>query len=182
MAVNGVEIAVGQVWALRNGDRAEIISRDLTDDVYPWETNDDWVTDLGQHDSHRAGGLDLLHLVQPSLDAPATPVARALFDAKPIDMSAPGYESLANVLQMAYNQAAVGKGVERHAAVGEPFDRQVMQIGAAKFGAGALLFQAFKKSEESQRLPHDRAVNELLGAIVYLAGAVIALEKVKVAS
>jgi hypothetical protein len=92
------------------------------------------------------------------------------------DMNIDGYESLANVLQRAYNQASVGKGVERHSADGEPFHEQVMQIGAAKFGHGALLFQAFKKSEESQRLPHDRAINELLGAINYLAGAVIALE------
>lgn len=92
------------------------------------------------------------------------------------DMHITGYETLADVLQRAYNQAAVGKGVERHSADGEPFHEQVMQIGAAKFGVGSLLFQAFKKSEESQRLPHDRAINELLGAINYLAGAVIALE------
>lgn len=92
-----------------------------------------------------------------------------------VDMSVSGYEKLADVLQRAYNQAAVGKGKERH-AVGEPFHEQVMQLGARKFGTGALLFQAFKKSEESQRLPKDRAVAELLGSINYLAGAVIALE------
>lgn len=86
-----------------------------------------------------------------------------------------GYEVLANVLERAYSQAAKGKGAERHAQ-GEPFQNQVMQDGARRFGIGSLLFQAFKKSEESQRLPTDRAVNELLGAIVYLAGAVIARE------
>lgn len=91
-------------------------------------------------------------------------------------MNVPGYESLARVLEMAYNQAAIGKGVERHAK-GQSFDRQVMQTGADQFGVGALLFQAFKKSEESQRLDHDRAINELLGAICYLAGAVIAMER-----
>jgi hypothetical protein len=91
-------------------------------------------------------------------------------------MNQPGYEKLADVLERAYNQAASGKGKERHAS-GEPFHEQVMQIGARKFGTGALLFQAFKKSEESQRLPRDRAVAELLGAINYLAGAVIALEQ-----
>lgn len=95
-----------------------------------------------------------------------------------IDMTEPGYETLADVLQRAYDQAAKGKGKERHAR-GEPFDEQVMQQGAQRFGVGSLLFQAFKKSEESQRLQHDRAINELLGAIVYLAGAVIALEKGK---
>lgn len=93
-----------------------------------------------------------------------------------IYLQAEGYEALALVLQRAFIQAAHGKGKERHAQ-GEPFTRQVMQDGARRFGVGSLLFQAFKKSEESQRLPHDKAVAELLGAIVYLAGAVIAMEQ-----
>jgi hypothetical protein len=97
--------------------------------------------------------------------------------ARPAPMSAPGYEKLAEVLERAYEQAARGKGRERHAGPGEPFHEQVMLEGARRFGVGALLFQAFKKSEESQRLPHDAAVKELLGGIVYLAGAVIALEQ-----
>lgn len=97
------------------------------------------------------------------------------------EMNAPGYEPLAKVLHQAYSQAAFGKGKERHAC-GEPFTGQVMLEGANRFGVGALLFQAFKKSEESQRLPHDRAVAELLGAIVYLAGAVVALERKQSAS
>ena len=50
-------------------------------------------------------------------------------------------------------------------------------LGARKFGTGSLLFQAFKKSEESQRLPTERAVAELLGAIVYLSAALIDLER-----
>lgn len=91
-------------------------------------------------------------------------------------LDAPGYEKLAGVLGRAFHQAAHGKGRERHANH-QPFHEQVMQTGAQRFGHGALLFQAFKKSEESQRLPHDRAVAELLGAINYLAGAVIALER-----
>ena len=91
-------------------------------------------------------------------------------------MNADGYESLANVLARAYQQAAHGKGRVRHAS-GEPFHEQVMMVGASAFGVGGLLFQAFKKSEESQRLPRAQAVHELLGAINYLAGAVIALEK-----
>lgn len=89
-------------------------------------------------------------------------------------LNTPGYEALALVLGEAYDQAAHGKGKERHAKGSEPFDRQVMQEGANRFGVGALLFQAYKKSEESQRLPLDAGVRELLGAIVYLAGAVVA--------
>lgn len=89
-------------------------------------------------------------------------------------LQAEGYESLALVMQQAFIQAAHGKGKERHAKPGEPFDQQMMQDMAKRFGVGALLSQAFKKSEESQRLPLERGVNELLGAMVYLAGAVIA--------
>jgi hypothetical protein len=92
-------------------------------------------------------------------------------------MTEDGYEKLADVLLRAYHQAARGKGKDRHAYENEPFDQQMMQDMAKRFGTGALLAQAFKKSEESQRLPVERGVNELLGAIVYLAGAVIAREK-----
>lgn len=92
-------------------------------------------------------------------------------------LDAPGYESLARVLARAFAQAAIGKGAERHAQAGEPFDMQVMQDMARRFGVGSLLGQAFKKSEESQRLGHAAAVRELLGAINYLAGAVIAMER-----
>jgi hypothetical protein len=92
-----------------------------------------------------------------------------------IELYSPGYHSLAKVLGRAFDQAAIGKGKLRHAG-DMPFDKQVMQVGAAQFGVGALLFQAFKKAEESQRLDTDAAVNELLGAINYLAGAVIAIE------
>lgn len=183
MAVNGVEIKVGQVWKTRGGYTSEIIGHDATATLYPWETDLNWLTSEGCDSLSTRNDLDLVALLHdvplPPLDSPSAslPDATSLFDTKPIDMTAVGYASLANVLQMAYNQAAVGKGVERHAVVGEPFHEQVMQIGAAKFGVGSLIFQAFKKSEESQRLEHGRAVNELLGAIVYLAGAVIALEK-----
>lgn len=90
-------------------------------------------------------------------------------------VAVPGYERLADVLRRAYDQASRGKGAERHSR-GEPFHNQVIIEGARRFGTGALLFQAFKKSEESQRLPKDRAVAELLGAINYLAAAVITLE------
>ena len=92
-------------------------------------------------------------------------------------MNALGYEDLAAVLQRAYAQAANGKGKERHARHNEPFCAQVMLEGARRFGTGALLYQAYKKAEESQRLPTDRAVAELLGSIVYLAGAVIVIEE-----
>jgi hypothetical protein len=87
-----------------------------------------------------------------------------------------GYEKLDDVLARAYRQASEGKGVERHAD-GEPFHEQPMQIISDLVGVGFCIGQAIKKAHESQRLPHDRAVAELLGSINYLAGAVIAMER-----
>lgn len=87
-----------------------------------------------------------------------------------------GYESLRDVLDRAFAQAASGKGHERH-AVDKPFDQQPMQELISLYGVGFALGQAAKKAQESQRLPAGRDVAELLGAINYLAGAVIALER-----
>ncbi len=90
-------------------------------------------------------------------------------------LSAPGYEALADVLERAYKQASEGKGKERHAN-DLPFDKQPMQTIAGHHGVGFLLGQAEKKTGESYVLPHDRAIAELLGAINYIAGAVVFLE------
>lgn len=87
-----------------------------------------------------------------------------------------GYESLAGVLQRALDQAQNGKGAERHANE-LPFDRQPMQTIAGQVGVGFLIGQAIKKAQESQCLPAGRDVAELLGAINYLAGAVMFLER-----
>jgi len=91
-------------------------------------------------------------------------------------MNTPGYESLANILQRAYDQAAQGKGAERHAN-SLPFDKQPMQsISTLLNDHTGLLYQAMKKIQESTRMDKDAAVRELLGAINYCAGAVIFLE------
>lgn len=87
-----------------------------------------------------------------------------------------GYETLADVLQRAMDQAQNGKGAERHAN-SLPFDKQPMQTVAGQVGVGFLLGQAIKKTQESQALPEGRDVAELLGAINYLAGAVLFLER-----
>lgn len=87
----------------------------------------------------------------------------------------PGYETLANVLQRALDQAQAGKGAERHAD-SQPFHKQPMQTIAGQVGPGFLSGQAIKKIQESQTLPPGRDVAELYGAINYLAGLVIFLE------
>lgn len=90
----------------------------------------------------------------------------------------PGYESLANVLVEALDQAQGGKGKERHANEGEQFhDQIIVQLGEWMDTGGFTIGQACKKALESTRLPHDAARRELLGSIVYLAAEVIRLDR-----
>lgn len=94
-------------------------------------------------------------------------------------MNTPGYERLAAVLRAAYDQAAQGKGKERHAN-DLPFHEQPMQQIARRRGLGFILGQADKKSEEAQGLlergDFEAFRREILGAINYLAGAIIFAE------
>ncbi len=92
------------------------------------------------------------------------------------EMNVAGYEKLADVLQRAYDQASAGKGKERHAG-DLPFHEQPMQQIGDLVGEGFMLGQAIKKLQESQRLPAGRAIAERLGAINYIAGSIIFLEK-----
>lgn len=91
-----------------------------------------------------------------------------------------GYEDLAAVLDAALRQAAEGKGAERHGG-GRAFAAQPMLLIAAMVGPGFPLGQAMKKCQEAQRFVEcgeaGRAEAELLGAINYLAGAVIAIRR-----
>lgn len=90
----------------------------------------------------------------------------------------PEYNSLRAVLDSAFEQAAHGKGRERHAN-DKPFDEQPILVIARLLDghpAASLLFQAIKKIVESSRLG-DRATHELQGAIVYIAAAIILMEE-----
>lgn len=88
-----------------------------------------------------------------------------------------GYEKLADVLNRALLQASQGKGKERHASGDMPFEEQPMATINRQLGSvHGFIFQSHKKSLEAMRLPAGRDVAELLGAVNYLCGAVIALE------
>lgn len=92
-----------------------------------------------------------------------------------------GYDSLRAVLARAVEQAAGGKGAERHAN-GQPFDRQPICEGGRRFGPTCLVYQAWKKAHEVPALlkmdnPKERAVRELLGMINYAAAAIIVIEE-----
>lgn len=86
------------------------------------------------------------------------------------------YQILLEVLINAFNQAAYGKGKERHAS-NDPYDKQPCCSIARKVGIGFPLGQALKKIEESMRLDKERAINELLGAINYIAAGIIILRE-----
>lgn len=89
------------------------------------------------------------------------------------------YSKLKEVLNRAFNRAAFGKGKERHSS-GETFDRQPIILLNKMLGTNhGALFQALKKILESGRLPQDRAVNELLDVIVYVAASIIITETAK---
>lgn len=97
-------------------------------------------------------------------------------EPEPQDFQAPGYEKLRDVLLRAFNDAARGKGEVRHADEGVAFEEQNMQQLIKLYGLGFATGQAAKKSREALRLSNDAAVRELLGAINYLAGAIIHIE------
>lgn len=82
-----------------------------------------------------------------------------------------GYESLAEVLDRALEQAQSGKGKERHAN-GKPFDQQPIRTIGDDY-PGFLLGQATKKTLESRAMTPDRAERELLGAIVFTAAEIM---------
>lgn len=94
----------------------------------------------------------------------------------PAPPNVPGYEALRDVLNRAYMQAAAGKGNERH-STGQPFHEQPICDISRMVGTGFATGQAIKKIEEAQRMEPEAAVRELLGAINYLAAAVIVTEE-----
>lgn len=88
----------------------------------------------------------------------------------------PNYDALMSVLMDAFSQATEGKGAERHAA-GMNFEDQDMMKIMNEYGPDFAFGQALKKIREGRRLGTKRLRHELIGAIVYLAGAVVWIDK-----
>lgn len=103
---------------------------------------------------------------------------------EPLGMTVPGYESLAAVFGAAYDQAARGKGKERHAN-GLPFTQQKILNLTRMSGIDAPVYQVSKKALEASGMAKrgelDAAMKELLGAINYAAAAVIYLGELRAA-
>lgn len=99
---------------------------------------------------------------------------RELINRSPMPTN-PAYDSLEVVLKAAYNQAASGKGKERHAGNGLSFTDQPMQtISKLLNTSDGLAFQAIKKVTEAKGMQtFEQKERELLGAINYIAGIII---------
>lgn len=93
---------------------------------------------------------------------------------------AKGYEDLTRILDEALQQATSGKGKERHAG-NKPFDKQPIMEIARMTGLAYQTGQAMKKIQESHTLLEikgkEAAINELRGAIIYLAAAIKTIEE-----
>lgn len=92
----------------------------------------------------------------------------------PITLSAEGYDELAIILRDAFLQASEGKGAERHAN-SKPFHEQPMQTVSDLFDSDkGMAFQIVKKLREGLDMSeYERLERELLGVIVYTAGAIL---------
>jgi len=94
---------------------------------------------------------------------------------------AEGYDNLFTILCKALHQAQAGKGKERHAQPDTPFDQQPIMAIAALTDMGFQTGQAIKKTVEAHGMVNrgqlDAAERELLGAINYLAAAVLRITK-----
>lgn len=91
-----------------------------------------------------------------------------------------GYEPLQDALKGCYEQAATGKGRERHAN-DKPFLEQPIFWIEREFPSFQL-GQAVKKIHESQRLDPAAAIEELKGAVIFLSAKIITLKEQSVPS
>lgn len=91
------------------------------------------------------------------------------------------YAVLKAALDAAYDQAATGKGAERHAN-GKPWTEQPIFTISEAVGPGFCHGQAIKKLTEAasmmKRGGHAAARHEVLGAIVYAAALVRMLDEI----
>ena len=92
------------------------------------------------------------------------------------DDTDPNYDSLKKVLDEAFEQASEGKGHNRHNPDCIPFTEQDGCTINKRF-PGFAKGQATKKIFESEILPPVKAIEELKGAIVYLAMEIIRLQE-----
>lgn len=91
-----------------------------------------------------------------------------------------GYLRLNNIFRQAFEQACYGKGKERHANDRPFVEQSICQI-TRDLGTAFPKGQAVKKILESKKLRTlrgvDAEIQELRGAMVYLAAAILVIEE-----
>lgn len=205
-----MQIEAGKYYRNRTGNKIGPMSK-REHAAYPWIGNDRYGDGASFTNSGRYNTSVAEHnfdLVAEWQDEPAAalsnPViarnsersmrdfneARRLADNPPagtilLDWSATAsaeYAPLAAILQEAYDQAASGKGRERHANDRAFIDQPILEIGRM-CGPGFDTGQSIKKQQEAMgmlsRGEDDAAIRELLGAINYAAAAVILIRERK---
>ena len=134
----------------------------------------EWHPTIGREANSEGGPELIMPLSKLAKGGPIGPVNISLDVGTRVDPA--GYRTLRIILDAAFNHAATGKGKERHAR-DLPFDEQPMLATTRVVGPGFPLGQAIKKSQEAagmiERGELDAAEAECLGAINYLAGAVV---------
>ena len=85
------------------------------------------------------------------------------------------YQCFEQVMQNCIDQIQHGKGHERHGE-DDSFQHQSTWKITQECGEGFPIGQACKKALESNRLPKDRKITELRGAVGYLLIALLYLE------
>ena len=134
------------------------------------------VTRAGKPVEDQAQGIeDFKNACRRAANPPAGPI---LLDWQAT--ASPAYAPLAAILQEAYDQAATGKGKERHANDRAFIDQPILEIGRM-CGPGFNTGQSIKKQQEAigmlARGDASAAIRELLGAINYTAAAVLLIRE-----
>lgn len=111
-------------------------------------------------------------------------VGKALSGKPPLNVA--GYEQLYRILKLAYDQAASGKGKERHSVgpVGfRAWEDQPILANARQVGPGGPALQVMKKIQEAVTMAGNGnftgAKSETLGAVVYAAAMFKLLEEME---
>lgn len=160
--------------------------------LFPPTTTPKYLTMAGLVELFKAANALSLESLPPSV-AGALQMAKALAKDKPGVEGVPdSHQSLYKVLKEALDQASQGKGQERHAN-GLPYEEQPMQvISGLLHSSEGLAWQVIKKTQEAhgilsrarasgdpEQIAKAKAFHrkELLGAINYLAGALIFEER-----
>lgn len=159
-------------WIIVDGKRPKwLLSSDKI--IIRWESgivSVDGGWDVGGVD--RKTDLDENELSWNYVSSIRLPADHWCYKQQPIELNDyDDYQALRDVLDEAYEQAASGKGKDRHANGNAWLNQPIFEIGRM-VGVGFNTGQAIKKLQESIRMKPNAAVRELLGAIVYAASAI----------